>query len=61
MTYDAHSFRLVSKPPCIGSEVKGAVFFLQFLNLLENELWPSFREYGSLDLKCEVMVSYMSS
>jgi hypothetical protein len=52
---------LVSKPACIGSEVKGAIFFLQFLPLLENELWPPVREFGSIDLKCEVMVSYMSS
>jgi len=35
MTYDGHSFRLVSKLACTGGEVKGTIFFLQFLTARE--------------------------
>jgi hypothetical protein len=53
---DGLSFRFASKPACIGSRVIGAVFFLQFLTLLENELWPPVREVGSAGLY-EITVS----
>lgn len=56
MTYDGLSFRFVSKPACIGSRVIGAVFFLQFVTLLENEFWPLMREVESAGLY-EITVS----